>query len=327
MELPLTAPRLIRDLRFAVVGAYVMDCFVETPRIPGWGEEYEARSVRASPGGKALNQAVALARLGAQVFAVGVVGDDGPGLDITSTLSREGVTTAGVEIRTGISTAVCVCLVGDEGDNSMVWHIDDDVAVTPATVGNAADVLHQVDAVLVTYEMPHESVRAAIEAAADGEALVVVQPAPPFADYSANTSLPWDLIDVLVANEAEARALLGHQPGDDGQPRTDLAAAVAAIVGVRTVVVTLGKDGCLLHHDQASRHFPAPEVQAVDTTGAGDAFAASFTARLAAGSSATEAIHLAQLAASWAIRNRGGYAAMPGADQLAVQAAGSAMSG
>jgi ribokinase len=78
------------DLRFVVVGSYVTDCFVRTPRLPVWGTEYEVRSVRTSPGGKALNQSVALARLGAQVAAVGVVGDDGCGHEIMAALEREG---------------------------------------------------------------------------------------------------------------------------------------------------------------------------------------------------------------------------------------------
>ena len=145
MGLPLTAPRLrmsdasvpadgrqrpAQDLHFAVVGAYVLDCLVDTSRIPGWGEQHEARSVRTSAGGKALNQAVALARLGARVSAVGVVGDDGAGHDILSALSREGVGTTEVEVRTSVSSAVCVCFVGDDGDNAIVWHVDDDVAVT-----------------------------------------------------------------------------------------------------------------------------------------------------------------------------------------------------
>ncbi|MGH3267315.1 MAG: PfkB family carbohydrate kinase [Trebonia sp.] len=81
----------VRDLRLVVIGAYVTDCIIRTPHLPAWGEEYEARSVRTSPGGKAMNQAVGLARLGAQVTAVGVVGDDGVGKDIVAALEQEGV--------------------------------------------------------------------------------------------------------------------------------------------------------------------------------------------------------------------------------------------
>jgi sugar/nucleoside kinase (ribokinase family) len=85
--------RGINELRFVVIGAYVADCFVAAPRLPRWGEEYEVRSIQTSPGGKALNQAVALARLGAHVTAIGAVGEDGLGRDIMSALTREGIET------------------------------------------------------------------------------------------------------------------------------------------------------------------------------------------------------------------------------------------
>lgn len=83
------AARPIEELRFAVVGTYVADCLVKTGHLPAWRHEYEARSVRLLPGGKALNQAIALARLGAQVSAVGVVGADGVGRDVLGALERE----------------------------------------------------------------------------------------------------------------------------------------------------------------------------------------------------------------------------------------------
>jgi len=143
-------------LRFVVVGSYVLDCFVRTPKLPVWGTEYEVRSVRTSPGGKALNQAVALARLGAQVTAVGVVGDDGCGHEILAALSREGVDVGGISLRENVSTAVCVCLVSDDGRSSILWHIDDDVAVSPGTIDAAAPAIGQADAVLLTFEMPPE---------------------------------------------------------------------------------------------------------------------------------------------------------------------------
>ena len=245
-------PRPIQELRFAVVGAYVTDCLVETSRIPGWGEEHQARSVRTSPGGKALNQAVALARLGAQVSATGVVGDDGAGRDILTTLTREGIGTDGVEVRANVPSAVCVCFVGDNGDSSIVWHVDDDVAVTPGTVREAAAVIRQADAVLITFEMPQASIRAAIEATRGSGAMVIVQPAPPLAVPPADVSLPWALVDVVAANEAEARALLNEGPGRPELPADDLATALAAKLNVPMVVVTLGKNGCVLHREGAT---------------------------------------------------------------------------
>jgi ribokinase len=107
-----------------------MDCLVSVGRLPRWGEEYLARSIRTAPGGKALNQAAALARQGARVTAVGVVGDDGLGADILTALGREGIDGGGVQVVPGAATSVCVCLVGLAGESSIVWRIDDAVAVT-----------------------------------------------------------------------------------------------------------------------------------------------------------------------------------------------------
>src|ERR1017187_6532079 len=91
--------RPIEGLRVVVGRAYPAACFCNTPRLPAWGDEYRARSIRTSPGGKALNQAVALARLGAQVTAVGVVGDDGLGRDVLAVLGRERVDVQWLEAR------------------------------------------------------------------------------------------------------------------------------------------------------------------------------------------------------------------------------------
>ncbi len=122
--------------------------------LPVWESEYEVRSVRTSPGGKALNQAVALARLGVQVDAVGVVGGDAIGRDLMAMLSRERVGSSGVECRPGATTTVTVCLVSDVGESSTLWHIDDSVAIASSTLTAAQPVIDRADAVLVTFEMP-----------------------------------------------------------------------------------------------------------------------------------------------------------------------------
>jgi ribokinase len=293
-------------MRFVVAGAYVADCFVNTGRLPAWGQEYEARSIRTTPGGKALNQAVALSRLGAQVAAVGVVGDDGVGGDVLAALARERVDISWVEARADVATSICLCFVSDEGDSAIVWHIDDDAAVTPETVRAAAPAFEGADGVLVTFEMPAASIGTAVSAATNSGAYVVVQPAPMLADPSAAAALPWDQVDVVVPNEIEARALVHGDP-----PVDDLAEAVAAELDVPTVVVTLGASGCATYASGARHRYLAHEVAAVDTTGASDAFTATLAAYLTAGRSEPEAIDAAQAAAAWAIQQAGGHESMP----------------
>jgi ribokinase len=304
--------RRIEDLRFVVVGAYVVvDCFVWVPRLPVWGEEVEARSIRTSPGGKALNQAVALARPGAQVTAVGVVGDDGLGRDVLAALTREGIDVGCVETRPQAGTTVCLCFVGDGGESSIVWHIDDDVAVTPETVRAASSAIQGADAVLMTFELPVSAIREAIDAAHRAGAQVVVQPAPLLADPKDVASLPWDQVDILVPNEAEACALLIDGRVDHDLPADDLAGVLADELSVPAVVVTLGESGCVGHAAGVTRQYPAQEIEAVDTTGASDAFTATFAAYITAGVSEQDAIQAAQSAATWAIRHPGGHESMP----------------
>jgi ribokinase len=303
--------RPIEDLRFVVVGAYVMDCFITTSHLPEWGHTYEARSIRTSPGGKALNQAVALARLGAQVAAVGVVGDDAVGRDILATLKRERVDVNWMETREGVATTVCACFVGDEGESAILWHIDDDVAVQPDTVQAAGAAFERADAALVTFEMPASAIRETISVAHGQDARVFVQPAPQLANHADVKLVPWNQVDVLVPNEEEARALLGD--GRDGRDTSadELARSLSCDLAVPTVVATLGKEGCVAHAAGVSRRYAADQTVAVDTTGAGDAFVAAFAANLVGGAPDDEAIRAAQTSAARAVRRAGGYASMP----------------
>ena len=303
--------RRIEDLRFVVVGAYVVDCFVRVPRLPTWGGELEARSIRTSPGGKALNQAVALARLGAQVTAVGVVGDDGLGMDVLAALTREGIDAGFIETRPKVATTVCLCFVGDDGESSIVWHIEDDVAVTPETVRAAAPALQRADAVLITFESSVSAIRETISAAHRCGARVVVQPAPMLADPELAASLPWDQVDVVVPNEAEARALLSRNHVGHAVLAGDLARALAAELYVGTAVVTLGAAGCVAHAAGVTWRYPVPETETVDTTGASDAFTATFAAHMAAGAPQDNAIQAAQSAAAWAVSHYGSHNSMP----------------
>jgi ribokinase len=308
---PAAVRRPIEELRFVVVGAYVADCFVNTPRLPAWGQEYEARSIRMSPGGKALNQAVALTRLGGQVTAVGAVGADGVGRDVLATLTRERVDVSWVESRADVATTICLCFVSDEGESSIVWHIDEDVAVTPGTVRAAEQAIERADAVLVTFELPASTIRETIHAARRSGALVVVQPAPPLADSAAAALLPWDQVDVLVPNEIEARALLHGDLAQRNLPAGDLPEALSRQLAVPTVVVTLGESGCVTRAAGVTRRYPAQKTVVVDSTGASDAFTATLAAHLTAGASEADAVHAAQFAAAWAIRRAGGHESMP----------------
>lgn len=296
--------------RFAVVGAYVIDCIARTDRMPEWGETHEGESVHMAPGGKALNMAVALARMGAHVDAIGVVGDDLAGQTVVEALVREGVGIEGLEVRPGGRTPICVCFSRTDGETAFLWRIDDSVAMDASTIhGVGRAPLAASDTTIVTFEAP-AAVHDALGLAKTSGALVVLSPAPinPAVCIGA---LPWDDVDVLVPNEAEAIALL-HAVGCKPPEQSLLADALADATGVGTVIVTLGSAGVVVRGQTYRQHSEAPGIErAVDTTGASDVFTAAFVHQLSLGIDLTDAASTGQRAAGLSIGTIGGYDSLP----------------
>ncbi|WP_018639801.1 PfkB family carbohydrate kinase [Parafrankia elaeagni] len=311
-------PRPISELRFLVAGAYVLDCLISTPRLPAWGDDLRAEAMRTVPGGKALNQAVTLARLGAQVAAVGCVGTDVVGQAIRGALTAEGIDVSTMAAVPDAPTPVCVVYTRTDGENAFVWRVPDALTLTADHLSAAARAAEPVDAVLVTFEFPDQS--ADILTAAHAEGIrTVVNPAPLPADPAVIGAIPWNAVDVLVPNEAEARGLLiGHSAAHG--PAEHLADAIADAFGVETVCVTLAEQGCALRIDGASTTYPAPPVAVLDTTAASDAFTAVLAAHLIAGADPTVAVHQAQAAAALTISRPGAYEALPTTTELQHQA-------
>ena len=270
--------------RFVVVGRFIADCIAKSPHLPTWGRTLSAHSVRMAPGGKALNQAVALARQGAYVTAVGTIGDDSLGRGILETLQAEGVDTKGMEVRQEAATPVCICIIGDDGETAFLWSAGEDVVATPETVRRAAEAIEHADTTLVTFEVPTATISRAITLSHDAGRRVVVHPGPTNSDID-HLALPWDQVDVLVPNEVEARALLaGGDAAGTGAPNVDLARHLARRTGVPAVVVPLGEDGCAVDGPGLSTHVPAiADIPVTDTMGASDAFTADLALRLTRG--------------------------------------------
>ena len=278
-----------------VVGSLNHDITVEADRRPAAGETVLGRSLAAACGGKGANQAVAAARAGARVTMVGCVGDDAAGEAMVGNLEAAGVATGGVR-RADAPSGTALIVVDAQGENAIVVVpganaelAADDVAATLAGDGPAPVVLAQL-------EVPED----AIAAAAGGAGRFVLNASPA-------RELPRDVLaaaDPLIVNAGEAAALAGAA-GDDPEA---LAAAVLAL-GPRSVVVTLGADGARWTSAGATFTQPAPAVDVVDTTGAGDVFAGTLAARLARGDEPEAALAAAVDAGAAAV----GWHGSPGA--------------
>jgi ribokinase len=289
-----------------VVGSVNADLVVGVERRPAPGETVLGSDLATHPGGKGANQAVAAARLGGRAGIVGRVGDDGHGDLLRAALAADGVDLAHLTTTPGVPTGVALITVGPDGDNSIIVSPGANARLGAGDVERARDMIAAASVVSFQLEVPLDAVEAAARIAAGAGGRVVLNLSPP-------APVPGRLLalcDPLVVNEHEAAFLLGR----GGDPEE--AAAALAGSGPRSVAVTLGADGVVVADGLGTTAVPAPRAEAVDTTGAGDAFTAALCLRLARGDSLRDAARYATRAGAAAVRRPGAQDSFPAPDEL-----------
>ncbi|HSR29658.1 MAG TPA: ribokinase [Anaerolineae bacterium] len=289
----------------AVVGSLNMDLVIRSPRIPRPGETILGGELHTVPGGKGANQAVAAARLEAQVYMVGRVGRDAFAGALVENLAADGIDHTFVVQDEETATGVALIVVDDDGENSIVVSSGANMRLSPADVEAAESVIAAADLLILQLEVPLESVIRGAELARAHGVKVVLNPAPA-------RPLPaglLSLVDVLVPNESEA-ALLADLPAGT-QSEAEKAAEALLQSGVGTVILTLGERGALTIRDGITQAFPAYEVKPVDTTAAGDAFVAGLAVALAEGKGLYEAVQWANAAGGLATTKLGAQPSLP----------------
>ena len=248
--------------RIAVVGSINADLVIEVPRMPAPGETIGGQDAAFYPGGKGANQAVAAARLGADVSLYGKVGDDPFGGRLIDGLRGSGVDVGDVEIEPETASGLASIWVGAKGDNAIVVSAGANGRVDTEYVERHLERITDADVLLLQLEVPIETVAFLLGALPPADPLVVLDPAPA-RDLSA---LPLSRIDVLTPNETELRVVGGEDDLEAGARRL-------LDAGIGDVVCTFGVEGAVwFAPGRTTVRFPAPKVDAVDTTAAGDAF-------------------------------------------------------
>ncbi|GER70314.1 ribokinase [Weizmannia acidilactici] len=287
-------------VHITVIGSCSMDLVVTAERRPLAGETVIGNSFQTVPGGKGANQAVAAARLGAEVTMVGRVGDDVYGEKILENLRKNGV-----NIQFMMPVANCASgtahITLAEGDNSIIFVKGANDFVTPEYLEKTEEAVTSTDIVLIQQEIPVKTVEYAAELCSRHRIPLLLNPAPA-------RSVSGELIGraaFITPNEHECDVLF------NGMPRSE-----ALKQFPNKLIITEGKNGARFFNGSREIVVPAFPVEAVDTTGAGDTFNAAFAVAVAEGKKMEEALRFANRAASLSVTKFGAQGGMPFREEL-----------
>jgi ribokinase len=295
-----------------VVGSSNTDMVVKSDRLPGPGETVTGGCFAMVPGGKGANQAVAAARLGAEVTFVAKVGDDVFGRQAIEGYRRDGIRTDFILRDLEQATGVALILVDSSGENLISVASGANHALTPGDVDAAAEPIRAADLVMLQLEIPPETVARAAAIAHQAGVPVMLDPAPA-PDGPLDATL-LSQITYLTPNETEAARLAGVDVADERSAWD--AAQHLLLGGARHVIITLGAKGAFIAGPQITTLVPAPKVEAVDSTAAGDALNGGLAVALAGGAPIDEAVQRANLVAALSVTRLGAQTSLPTADEL-----------
>lgn len=278
-----------------------MDLVTQTNTIPKVGETILGEHFFTVPGGKGANQAVAAAKLGGDVTLLGCVGDDTFGNELKQHLQSQGIHTDYIQTISATSTGVASITLS-EGDNSIIVVPGANHKLTPQLVHQHEELIANADMLLLQLEIPLDSVVKATELAQKHKVPVILNPAP-------MQELPKQLIlqaTYITPNEHELESLLAS---------TNLSQDEAEELKAKSIV-TRGSKGIQLHQDGKDQLINAYQVEAVDSTGAGDTFNGALAVSLSNGLSLLEASEFANAAAALSVTKLGAQSGMPTKDEV-----------
>ncbi|MBN7798427.1 ribokinase [Parahaliea mediterranea] len=295
----------------AVIGSNMVDLIAYIDRLPALGETLEADDFAMGCGGKGANQAVAAARLGAQVMMLGKVGDDLFADNTIANLKRAGVDTRHVHKVPGVSSGVAPIMVDRQSNNRILIIPGANKHLLPADIDRAAEDLMRCKLIVLQLEIPLQTVYHAIAFGNAAGIPVLLNPAP------ANAALDLDhacRCEYFIPNESELELITGLPVHSLDEVHT--AANQLLGHGLHNLIVTLGSRGALYVTRDSHHQAVAPVVDAVDTTGAGDAFIGCFAQSVVGGMAVIPAIERSVAYAALSVTRRGTQASYPSGEDF-----------
>ncbi|WP_325894809.1 ribokinase [Grimontia sp. NTOU-MAR1] len=296
--------------KLVVLGSVNADHVLQVPSFPRPGETLHGRNYQVIPGGKGANQAVAAARLKADIGFVACVGDDPFGVNIRESFKCDGINIGGVKMQADCPTGVAMIQVSDSGENSICISAEANAKLTAEAIEPELERIRHAEYLLMQLETPLDGIKLAAQIGKRHDTKVILNPAPA-------RELPESLlacIDIITPNETEVEVLTGVKVEDE------LSAKAAANVlhgkGIETVMITLGAKGVYVSQHGEGQIVPGFRVEATDTTAAGDTFNGAFVTGLMESMPLESAIKFAHAAAAISVTRFGAQTSIPTRDEV-----------
>ena len=303
----------MKKIRAVILGDILYDCFIWADHLPRRGETVTGYANGFYAGGKGANQAVQAARLHAETYMIGKVGDDERGVFLLNSMRSTGILTERVLVDPGVPTGTCCVHVDRAGNNAIIVAPMANDAVRPADIEAARGLIESADVFICQLQLHPDTIAAALTIARNAGVRTVFNPAP------AKRIAPelFRLADYCTPNETEAEFFTGCYQAD--MPREEWLVAVTEKflgLGAGNLIVTLGASGAWYAGTQGRFLVPPFPVDAVDSTAAGDSFNAAFALRLAQGASVRDAIAYGNAAGALTTSRMGSQPSMPTEEEL-----------
>ena len=297
--------------KILVVGSANTDLVIHTEKMPKIGETLSGSNFAVNAGGKGLNQAVAISKLGNDVSFLGAVGNDINGTMLVDTLKGYGIDFIGKRVD-GVATGTAVITVVN-GDNCIILDEGANGTVSPQLAEENAEKIKNSDFVVLQLEIPLETVVKVCEIAKEGSTKVILNPAP----YKELPKEIYSMVDYLIPNEHEAEDITGIELNCE----ENCINAINKIreYGVKNVIITLGEKGSAYNIEEKTFFSPAVKCNVVDTTCAGDSFIGALLVKLSQNKPLDEAVKFASKVASVTVSREGAAKSVPYIEEISEE--------
>ncbi|WP_234534455.1 ribokinase [Paenibacillus pseudetheri] len=292
-------------LGIVVIGSLNMDMVVRANRAPNAGETLMGQAFALSPGGKGANQAVAAARLGAEVSMIGSVGKDTFGSEMLEIIKQEGIHIEHISVSETEATGVASIVIEEDGENRIIVVPGANIDLFVEDIQALESIISQAEMIVMQLEMELAMSEHAIAIAHRHGIPVILNPAP--ARVLKDEML--GQVSFLTPNETEAGILTGMTV--DSLETAEQAARILLQKGIKNVIITLGAKGALIVNAEGAKSVPGFPVKAIDTVAAGDSFNGALAQQLVLGKTLEEAVSFANAVGALAVGKEGAIPSLP----------------